>query len=207
MSEPPTQAPAAKRRGPILIIAAVLAVVGGLGLGLLIPVSKPDLPVSQSIVGGPFEMVNHLGETVTQDTFKGRHMLVYFGYTFCPDVCPTELQAITVALNYMGEKADGITPVFVTIDPERDDVAAIRTYVAFFHPRLVGLTGTPAQVKAMTDAFGVYAARARDSGSSSDYLMDHSSMIFLMDEAGRYVTHIRTGTAPEAIARQLLAAL
>ena len=130
MSEPPTQAPAAKRRGPILIIAAVLAVVGGLGLGLLIPVSKPDLPVSQSIVGGPFEMVNHLGETVTQDTFKGRHMLVYFGYTFCPDVCPTELQAMTVALNDMGEKADGITPVFVTIDPERDDVAAIRTYVS-----------------------------------------------------------------------------
>lgn len=194
-------------RGPILILAAIVAVVVGLGLGFLIPVSKPDLEVSQSIIGGPFEMVNHLGETVTQETFKGRHMLVYFGYTFCPDVCPTELQSMTVALNDMGKKADAITPVFVTIDPARDDVAAVRDYIGFFHPRLVGLTGTPAQVKSITDAFGVFYARARDTGETSDYLMDHSSLIFLMDEEGRYVTHIRTGTSPEVMARQLSDAL
>lgn len=194
-------------RGPILILAAIVAVVVGLGLGFLIPVSKPDLEVSQSIIGGPFEMVNHLGETVTQETFKGRHMLVYFGYTFCPDVCPTELQSMTVALNDMGKKADAITPVFVTIDPARDDVAAVRDYIGFFHPRLVGLTGTPEQVKTITDAFGVFYARARDTGETSDYLMDHSSLIFLMDEEGRYVTHIRTGTSPEVMARQLSDAL
>ncbi len=194
-------------RGPILILAAIVAVVVGLGLGFLIPVSKPDPEVSQSIIGGPFEMVNHLGETVTQETFKGRHMLVYFGYTFCPDVCPTELQSMTVALNDMGKKADAITPVFVTIDPARDDVAAVRDYIGFFHPRLVGLTGTPAQVKTITDAFGVFYARARDTGETSDYLMDHSSLIFLMDEEGRYVTHIRTGTSPEVMARQLSDAL
>jgi len=195
------------RRGPILIIAAGLAVIVGLGLGFLIPVSKPDLEVSQSIIGGPFEMVNHLGETVTQETFKGRHMLVYFGYTFCPDVCPTELQSMTVALNDMGKEADAITPVFVTIDPARDDVAAVRDYIGFFHPRLVGLTGTPEQVEAMTDAFGVFYARARDTGETTDYLMDHSSLIFLMDEDGRYVTHIRANTSPEAMARQLRDAL
>jgi protein SCO1/2 len=152
-------------------------------------------------------MVNHLGETVTQETFKGRHMLVYFGYTFCPDVCPTELQSLTVALNDMGKKGDAITPVFVTIDPERDDVAAVREYIGFFHPRLVGLTGTPAQVEAITDAFGVFYAKARDTGETSDYLMDHSSLIFLMNEKGRYVTHIRTGTAPEVMVRQLTDAL
>jgi cytochrome oxidase Cu insertion factor (SCO1/SenC/PrrC family) len=195
------------RRGPTLIVAAILAVAVGLGLGFLIPVGKPDLEVSQSFIGGDFEMVNHRGETVTQETFKGRHMLVYFGYTFCPDVCPTELQAVTVALNDMGKKADAITPVFVTIDPERDDVAAVREYIGFFHPRLVGLTGTPAQVETITDAFGVFYARARDTGETSDYLMDHSSLIFLMDEDGRYVTHIRTGTAPEVMARQLIDAL
>ncbi|MEK9946752.1 MAG: SCO family protein [Alphaproteobacteria bacterium] len=195
------------RRGPILILAAGLAVIVGLGLGFLIPVSKPDLEVSQSIIGGPFEMVNHLGETVTQESFKGRHMLVYFGYTFCPDVCPTELQSMTVALNDMGEEADAITPVFVTIDPARDDVAAVRDYIGFFHPRLVGLTGTPEQVEAMTDAFGVFYARARDTGETTDYLMDHSSLIFLMDEDGRYVTHIRANTSPEAMARQLRDAL
>lgn len=195
------------RRGPTLIVAAILAVAVGLGLGFLIPVGKPDLEVSQSFIGGDFEMVNHRGETVTQETFKGRHMLVYFGYTFCPDVCPTELQAVTVALNDMGKKADAITPVFVTIDPERDDVAAVREYIGFFHPRLVGLTGTPAQVETITDAFGVFYAKARDTGETSDYLMDHSSLIFLMDEDGRYVTHIRTGTAPEVMARQLIDAL
>jgi len=204
MTEEETRPP---RRGPIIIAAAVLAVVVGLGLGFLIPVSKPDLQVSQSIIGGPFEMVNHLGETVTQETFKGRHMLVYFGYTFCPDVCPTELQSLTVALNDMGKKGDAITPVFVTIDPERDDVAAVREYIGFFHPRLVGLTGTPAQVEAITDAFGVFYAKARDTGETSDYLMDHSSLIFLMNEKGRYVTHIRTGTAPEVMVRQLTDAL
>jgi cytochrome oxidase Cu insertion factor (SCO1/SenC/PrrC family) len=204
MPEEETRPP---RRGPIIIVAAVLAVVVGLGLGFLIPVGKPDLQVSQSIIGGPFEMVNHLGETVTQETFKGRHMLVYFGYTFCPDVCPTELQSLTVALNDMGKKADAITPVFVTIDPERDDVAAVREYIGFFHPRLVGLTGTPAQVEGITDAFGVFYAKARDTGETSDYLMDHSSLIFLMDEKGRYVTHIRTGTAPEVMVRQLTDAL
>jgi len=195
------------RRGPILILAAGLAVIVGLGLGFSIPVSKPDLEVSQPIIGGPFEMVNHLGETVTQESFKGRHMLVYFGYTFCPDVCPTELQSMTVALNDMGEEADAITPVFVTIDPARDDVAAVRDYIGFFHPRLVGLTGTPEQVEAMTDAFGVFYARARDTGETTDYLMDHSSLIFLMDEDGRYVTHIRANTSPEAMARQLRDAL
>ena len=199
--------PEPSRRRPIIIVAAILAVVVGLGLGFLIPVGQPGLEVSQSFIGGQFEMVNHLGETVTQETFKGRHMLVYFGYTFCPDVCPMELQSVTVALNDMGKTADEITPVFVTIDPERDDVAAVLEYIGFFHPRLVGLTGTPAQVQTITDAFGVFYARARDTGETSDYLMDHSSLIFLMDEDGQYITHIRTGTSPEVMARLLTDAL
>jgi cytochrome oxidase Cu insertion factor (SCO1/SenC/PrrC family) len=199
--------PEPSHRRPIIIVTAILAVVVGLGLGFLIPVGQPGLEVSQSFIGGEFEMVNHLGETVTQEAFKGRHMLVYFGYTFCPDVCPTELQSVTVALNDMGKTADEITPVFVTIDPERDDVAAVREYIGFFHPRLVGLTGTTAQVKTITDAFGVFYARARDTGETSDYLMDHSSLIFLMDEDGQYITHIRTGTSPEVMARLLTDAL
>ena len=195
------------RRRPIIIVSVILAVVVSLGLGFLIPVSQPGFEVNQSFIGGEFEMVNHLGETVTQETFKGRHMLVYFGYTFCPDVCPMELQSVTLALNGMGETADKITPVFVTIDPERDDVTAIREYIEFFHPRLVGLTGTAAQVEIIADAFGVFYARARDTGEASDYLMDHSSLIFLMDEDGQYITHIRTGTSPEVIARLLTDAL
>ncbi len=197
----------APRRGLILVVAAAVAVIVGLGVGLLIPVTQPDAPVSQSIVGGPFEMTNHLGETVTQDTFRGRYMLVYFGYTFCPDVCPTELQTMSLALDEMGEAADSIVPVFVTIDPERDTVGAIREYVAFFHPRMVGLTGSPEQVKAMAGEFGVYYAKARDTGASTEYLMDHSSLIFLMDPQGNYATHLRGGMSPEAMARVLSDAL
>lgn len=199
--------PEPSRRRPIIIVSAILAVVVGLGLGFLIPVGQPGLEVSQSFIGGEFEMVNHLGETVTQETFKGRHMLVYFGYTFCPDACPTGLQSVTVALNDMGKTADEITPVFVTIDPERDDVAAVREYIGFFHPRLIGLTGTAAQVQTISDAFRVFYGRARDTGETSDYLMDHSSLIFLMDEDGQYITHIRTGTSPEVMARLLTDAL
>ena len=195
------------RRGLILIAAAIVAVIVGLGLGFLIPVTQPNAPVSQSIVGGPFEMTNHLGEPVTQDTFKGRHTLIYFGYTFCPDVCPTELQTMALALDEMGDAADEIVPLFVTIDPERDTVEAMRDYVAFFHPRLVGLTGTAEQVKAMAGEFGVYYAKARDTGASTEYLMDHSSLIFLMGPDGNYVTHLRGGMTPQAMARVLTDAL
>lgn len=195
------------QRRTTLILAIVAAVVIGLGVGFLIPVSDTRFDVTKSVVGGPFEMINHRGETVTQDTYKDRHMLVFFGYTFCPDVCPTELQSISLALDELGAKAETVVPLFVTIDPERDTVEAMGEYVSLFHPRIVGLTGSVEQVKKMADEYGVYYARARDTGSSTEYLMDHSSLVFLMDGNGRYVTHLRAGMSPEAMARVLSNAL
>lgn len=195
------------QRRTTLIVAAAVAVGIGLGIGFLIPVTDTRFDVTESVVGGSFELVNHRGETVTQETYAGSHMLIYFGYTFCPDVCPTELQSISLALDELGPKAETVVPLFVTIDPARDTVDAMNEYVALFHPRIVGLTGTEAQVKKVADEYGVYYARARDTGTSTEYLMDHSSLVFLMDGKGRYVTHLRAGMSPEAMARVLSDAL
>nr|WP_245229958.1 SCO family protein [Thalassospira tepidiphila] len=152
-------------------------------------------------IGGPFTLVNQDGETVTQDDFKGKYMLTYFGYTFCPDVCPTELQVMGTALDMMPQDiADEITPVFFTVDPERDTVEAVAEYVPYFHDRMVGLTGTVEQTTAAAKAFRVYYAKAIPEGEPEDtdtYLMDHSSFVYLMDREGKFVRHFNYGTSPE----------
>jgi cytochrome oxidase Cu insertion factor (SCO1/SenC/PrrC family) len=187
----------------MLIVAAAVAVAVGLGLGFLIPITKPDSVVTRPAIGGPFALVNQFGQPVTDKSFAGRHMLVYFGYTYCPDVCPTELQVMSNALDLLGEPSKAIDPVFITIDPERDTVEQMKTYSTHFHPRLQALTGTSEQVKAAAKAYGVYFARARDTGATTEYLMDHSSIVFLIGPDGGYVTHFRGGTSPEDMAKQI----
>src|SRR5690606_11015171 len=108
--------------------------------------------VGEALVGGPFALTDHTGERVTDQDFRGRYMLVYFGYTWCPDVCPTELQVISSALDELGDKAAQIRPIFITVDPERDTVAQMADYVANFHPSFVGLTGSSEEVAAVAKA-------------------------------------------------------
>jgi cytochrome oxidase Cu insertion factor (SCO1/SenC/PrrC family) len=153
-------------------------------------------------MGGPFTLVNTAGETVTDATFRGRWMLVYFGFTYCPDVCPTELQTISAALDRLGPLAERIVPVFVTIDPERDTPAALAEYVKLFDERMVGLTGSPEQIAAAARAYRVYYARAK-SKDTSDYLMDHSSFIYLIGPDGGFRALFRHGIAPEELAGSL----
>ena len=145
-------------------LAAVLAVVAVAGLALIVMRPEPPRREGTPAIGGPFTLVNHLGETVTDADFHGRFLLVFFGYTFCPDVCPTSLTAITDALDLLGADGDNVTPVFVSVDPERDTPEYLREYVAYFHPRLVGLSGTPAQVVAAAGAYRVYYAKADQGG-------------------------------------------
>jgi len=202
MTEPAAPA-GTSRRGWILIAAAVAAVAIGLGLGFLIPITRPDSVVTRPAIGGPFSLVNQFGQPVTEKAFAGRHMLVYFGYTYCPDACPTELQVMSTALETLGDRGRGIDPVFISVDPERDTVEQLRAYAGHFHPRLQALTGTTEQVKATARAYGVYFARARDTGATTDYLVDHSSLVFLIGPDGGYVTHFRGGTTPEEMARQI----
>jgi len=189
-------------------LLAILAIALVLGIGLtyrLMMMGTETKSSGSASIGGPFELVNQDGETVTQDDFAGKYMLTYFGYTFCPDVCPTELQVMGTALDMMPQDiADEITPVFFTVDPQRDTVEAIAEYVPYFHERMVGLTGTVEQTTAAAKAFRVYYAKTIPEGEPEDtdsYLMDHSSFVYLMDRDGQFVRHFNYGTSPEDMAK------
>ncbi len=158
-------------------------------------------------IGGPFTLIDQDGRTRTDADFRGRHMLVYFGYTYCPDVCPTALSDMAIALDEIGADATKVRPVFVTVDPARDTPARLKDYVANFHPRLVGLTGSDDAIARAAKAYRVYYAKARDSGSAADYLMDHSSIIYLIGPDGRYVAHFSHGAPAERIVAALRDAL
>jgi len=158
-----------------------------------------QLPQGMAL-GGPFSLTDHTGRAVTEADFAGRFLLVYFGFTYCPDVCPTELGTVASALDLLDEAAERVTPVFITVDPERDTPAAMADYVGRFHPRMVGLTGTPEQVAAAARAYRVFYARV-NRPEMSQYLVDHSSFIYLVGPDGRVRGLFRPDTAPEAIAQ------
>ncbi|MGO1119123.1 SCO family protein [Rhodovibrionaceae bacterium A322] len=157
-------------------------------------------------IGGPFTLVDQNGQTQTPDSYKGGYMLVYFGYTYCPDVCPTGLQNMTLALDDLTkenpDQADRITPIFITVDPERDTVEELNTYASHFHERLVALTGSMDQVSEAAKNYRVFFQKVQDE-SSGEYLMDHSSFIFLMDPEGTYITHYTHLTPPDEMAKSL----
>ena len=158
------------------------------------------------LIGGPFSLVNQDGERVTEANFAGRPMLVYFGYTYCPDFCPNALTAMTQALDRLAENdpglADKIAPVFITIDPDRDDVTAMAAYAPHFHENLVALTGTSEEVDVAAKAYRVYYAKAEDD-ASSEYLMDHTTFLYLMGPDGKYLTHFGHSATPDDIAAEL----
>lgn len=161
-------------------------------------------------IGGPFELVDQTGAERTAADFEGRHMLIYFGYTFCPDVCPTSLAAMSHGLEQLQAEApelgEKVVPLFITVDPERDDVAALASYAEHFHPDLVALTGSAEQIAATAKAYRVYYRKAEDE-SASDYLVDHSSFIYLMGPDGFYVSHFSHNAQPQEIAEGLKAKL
>lgn len=189
-------------RRVVLLFAAVAAVAALVLSASLYLVGSRDGGSGVALIGGPFELVDQSGRTVREQDFRGRLMLVYFGYTYCPDVCPTELQTMSVALDRLGPKAEAVQPVFITVDPERDDVQQMADYVSHFHPSLVGLTGSPEQVAAAAKAYRVYYAKVQDE-ASSEYLMDHTSFVYLMDREGSYVTHFGPQTPPEEMAARI----
>lgn len=154
-------------------------------------------------IGGPFTLVDQDGVTRTEADLKGRYTLIYFGYTFCPDVCPTALSDMIIALDELGKDAEKVQPLFITIDPERDTPEILKTYVAQFHPRLIGLSGNEAQISAAARAYRVYFAKSKGAKPGEDYLMDHSSIIYVMDRDGRYMTHFSHGTSPETMTKRL----
>ncbi|MCB1417436.1 MAG: SCO family protein, partial [Nitratireductor sp.] len=130
-------------------------------------------------VGGPFSLIDHHGNPVTNESYAGSYKMIFFGFTHCPEICPTELGKMTTVLNTLGDEANMIQPLFITTDPERDDPETMQEYVEQFHPRLFGLTGTPEQIKNKEKTYKVYAAKVQDP-NMSEYTMDHSAYTFLM---------------------------
>lgn len=196
------------RQSQLIALVALVAAAGIAGFTAFSLLLERPQPVvtGKALVGGPFELTSHTGERVSDKTFRGKYMLVAFGYTSCPDICPAELQVISAALDSMGEKARRIQPIFITVDPERDTQAVLNDYMRNFHPRFVGLTGTPQEIAAAARAYRVYYARVKDE-STADYLMDHTSIIYLMGPDGEFVKHFTYGTDPKALADGLSTAV
>ncbi|MGE3874109.1 MAG: SCO family protein [Parvibaculaceae bacterium] len=186
------------------LVVLVIAAITGLG-ALWLTRSLPQGPTGSgtALVGGPFTLTNQDGKRVTDQDFRGKYMLIFFGYTFCPDVCPGELQVMSAALDEMGPAADKIQPIFITIDPARDTPETLKIYVSNFHPRMVGLTGSDEDIAAVAKAYRVYYAKAKGAEDKPDYLMDHGTILYLMGPDGKFVKHFTYGTEAKALAEAL----
>jgi protein SCO1 len=156
-----------------------------------------------ALVGGPFSLTDIDGKTVTDRDFRGRYMLVFFGFTHCPDICPAELQVIAQALDHLGHKANQVVPIFITVDPERDTSQAMAEYVKSFGPNFVGLTGSPEAIAAAAKAYRVAYSKIENKDSPGDYTVDHSALVYLMGPDGKYVTHFSYGFSAEELAEKL----
>ena len=152
--------------------------------------------------GGPFTLQDGDGRQVTDRDFRGKYMLVYFGYTFCPDACPTTLNEVVDALDRLGAKADHIQAIFITVDPKRDVPTVVKQYAAF-SPRLIGLTGSPEQIAQAAKTYRVYYAETRTGLGPNDYAMEHSSVLYLMGPDGEFVAPIRSDESGTQIAEDL----
>ena len=196
-----------------LVAAAIGAVIGAVVVGTQFSARNGDTQASaptrvsgQAEIGGPFTLVNQDGETVTDADFRGKAMLIYFGFTYCPDFCPASLQIMDAALDRLPEAdRDRFQPILISVDPERDTPALLKQYVSadVFPEALVGLTGSPEQVRDAARAYRVYYARVDDDGVSSDYTVDHSSLIYLMGPDGNFVDVFPHNTTPDQMAARL----
>ena len=154
-------------------------------------------------IGGPFTLLDGNGKTVTDKDFRGKYMLVYFGYTFCPDVCPTTLNAVADAMDKLGPASSKVQPLFITVDPKRDTQTVVKQYAAAFGPRIVGLTGTPDQIATVAKEYRVYYAEHRTGPGPNDYSMDHSSVLYLMNPEGAFLAPVRADQTGDEIAANL----
>ncbi|MDP6474159.1 MAG: SCO family protein [Alphaproteobacteria bacterium] len=160
-------------------------------------------PARGADIGGPFALTDHHGNSVTDQSYAGKYLLVFFGYTYCPDVCPTELLVFGQTLDLLGAKAARVQALFISVDPERDTPEKLAEYVPNFHPDLIGLTGTLEQVTDAARAYRVYFRKSPATADEEGYLVDHTSLVYLMDPAGEFARHFVFGQGAETVARQI----
>lgn len=180
-------------RGPISRFCIIFAAA----LSICPPVARTDTPVT---VGGSFTLTAPDGTTVTDETYRGKWLLVFFGYTSCPDICPTTLSSIADAVEELGPDAAKLQPLFITVDPERDTPEVMGSFTAAFDPRIVGLTGSPQQIAAVSKAYGAYGVARQGEAGGDDYLMDHGTYIYIMNPQGQFVQGLDSDTPSSGIA-------
>ena len=193
--------PPTAKQGLIALMLGLAVLLGVLAYDFraFFPSDLQGEQVAPVAIGGEFTLTDQNGVVRHAEDFRGKLMLVYFGYTFCPDACPTALQDMSHAIDLMGDKGKDVQPIFITIDPARDTVEQMKLYASNFHPRLVALTGTPEQVAEAAKAYRVYYAKGKSTGGD-DYLMDHTVFIYLMGRDGKYLSHFLPGTTAEQMA-------
>lgn len=196
----------------VKLIASIIVglVIGGIAAVIVFPEARNALfapptrtSSGKALIGGPFSLTDQNGKKVSDADFRGRHMLVFFGFTNCPDICPAGLQLIAAALDKLGDKAANVTPIFVSVDPERDTPEKLAAYVKNFDDRIVGLTGTPEEIAAVAKAYRVFYEKTANEKSPSEYGMNHTSIIYLMGPDGAYVTHFTPMTSVDEMAEKL----
>lgn len=198
-----------------LIIVAVLGLLGG---GLIALIANPDarqavfappgpIVTGKALIGGPFRLLGVDGKPVTERDFAGRPMLVMFGFTSCPDICPAGLQVVSAALERLGDAHKRFAPIFITLDPERDTPDKLGQYMSSFHPGIVGLTGSVDDVGAAAKAYRVYFKKVEDKDSGGSYTIDHSSFFYIMNAKGEFHAHVPHSASPDVLATRLRSAL
>ena len=187
-----------KRRTSFALALALMSLLGVVFVTTLAVTHDRKIAPLPSAIGGPFTLLSADGKAVTERDYRDKWTLIYFGYTFCPDACPTALSDMTVALQKLGPQAAQIQPLFITVDPKRDTSKVLSDYLKSFDPRIVGLTGSEAQTTAAAAAYHVYVKPQSDAGA--DYLVDHSAYIYVMDPQGRFVDVVEGAMPGDQIA-------
>lgn len=196
-----------KKRILRTLLLAAVGVCAGLGIGLMQAKKETATAPTPGIaniagVGGPYTLTDQRGKLRTEADFKGQYKLIYFGFTYCPAICPTELQKMVLALSKSGPVGEKVTPIFITVDPDRDTQAIMKNYVELYSPRLIGLRGTDAQTTQVKKSFKVYAAKVPvEAGKDpEDYLVDHTSYIYFMGPDDTLIRLFRTEDTAAQIA-------
>ncbi len=198
----------------MIFVILILAVACAVTFWLVASHNENEMPQETGLLpkpsdlGGPFSLIDQSGKHVTEKDYAGKYLLIYFGYTYCPDACPTELLVMGQALDQMPQaQSDKIQPIFITIDPARDTIDKLSEYVPSFYPRLVGLTGSDAEIAEVAKEFKVYYAKSTAPNNASDYVMDHSSYVYLMNPEGKMIGIFSSDTSAEDMAKSLTAAV